>query len=193
MKRISIAVLAIACAAVMTACGATSVPPPSQGSALNPPGSPAGSSSVPSPSAGRTPAAPAPAGQIDQCSLLTADEVETALGRKVMSSGADPSGQNRCLWTLEPAAENRTVGVTVYFDDPRAAANFARDTQGGTVVPGMGDAAAYNIRTGGDYVLNVLRGDDYFRLHASIGARPNGGSSDYSSFETIARQILERL
>lgn len=119
------------------------------------------------------------AGTFDQCSLLTAAEVETALSRNVVSSGPDPSGLSRCLWVLEPAAENRTVGVTVYLTVPRAAANDAFETIDANPVTGLGDAAGYNIRTGGDYVLNVLRGDDYFRLQASIGARPDSGSLDF--------------
>lgn len=103
------------------------------------------SSGTSAPSGGGTSAA---AGTVDQCAVLTASDLQAALGVAPVGAGKAEEGLTGgfCLWPL-PSSDNFTVGVKAYAS-PAEAARLFEDRltsvhQGGTPVAGLGDKADF--------------------------------------------------
>lgn len=180
--------LGIACALLLGACGAgaqvPSVTAPGSGGAA------ATSQGTATPTAAAVPGSRA---TVDQCSFLTATEIETATGQKVVSSKRESGTSGTCVWTL--SRENNLISLTVYLDDPRAAKEQEFSCKVGfglKSVDGLGDSACGDTVTGGKYWLHVLRDDDRVTLNGGLFDKDNYAVKP-TVWATLARAVLAKL
>jgi hypothetical protein len=182
--------LGVVCVLLLGACSSNA---PAQAPSVDGP-APGGGTASGNPAV--TPALAAPGSQagVDQCSFLTAAEIETATGLEVVGSGPDPSGISGCVWTLSGEGLNQ-IGLSVEVDNPRATQDQGFDCTEGfglEQLEAVGDSACGDTVTGGEYLLSALRGDDRVRLRISSDTNYND-SVDKSAWATLARAVLAKL
>lgn len=172
---------------LLSACSA-GAPVPASSTAGSSPG---GASTIPGNPASSAVAPGGGATALDQCSFLTAPEIETGTGLKVVRSGPDARGISRCIWTL--SGDGNQIGLSVDLDDPRAMKNQEFDcTVGDSLarIDGVGDSACGSPISGGEYLLYALRADDRLTLRI---APTTANSVDPSVWATLARSVLAKL
>lgn len=150
---LAVALALSACGSDKPSGGGTSAP----GGATSPGG--AGTSAGTSTAAGSgTSAAPE---TVDQCSVLTASDLQTALGVAPVGAGTPQEGLTGpfCLWKL-PNSGSFTVGVVAYVSSAEAGRVFeGRLTsvhRGGTPVAGLGDKADFTTGSLGANFADIL-------------------------------------
>jgi hypothetical protein len=135
---------------------------------------------------------------VDPCTLLTIDEIETEFGTAgEVSDGEGTLGQD-CGWDVgedQSQPGTGTVHVFVQYIDPAlpiddAATMFADQQQaaaGAVEIDGLGDAAYYqpDLTT-----VNMLVGDRVTFVQAAFIPTPDGVQE---SLETLAALVVDRL
>lgn len=187
--RGALAGLGVACALLIGACSGGAPPPSVAGPVAGGTGSaPGGAAPSPATVAGGSQAA------IDQCSLLTSAEIEAVTGLKVVGSGPDARGIDRCVWTLSGEGRNE-IGVSVDLDSPRAQKDQEFECKVGfglKPLAGVGDTACGDTVTGGEYQLSALQGNNRIRLRISEGLNYNR-SIKKTAWATLAQDVLGKL
>jgi hypothetical protein len=198
-RRSVIASVGVACALLLGACGGGTPQPSGAGSASGG----ATTASTTAGTAGQSPARAAASASsgaggsgpaLDQCSLLTPDEITAATGLQVVRAGADPVGLSRCVWTLSGTGRNE-IGLSVDLNDPSATRDQEFDCKVGfglKPLADVGDTACASTVTGGEYELAALRGDDRVRLRISSDLN-YVSSIKKSAWAALARAVFARL
>jgi hypothetical protein len=188
----------------LAACGGSTTTPPSPtGSGA---GSGAGSGTTAAPSAITPVASTAvtgnvargPEGAVTACAVLSAADIETAIGTHVIE--AVPYGNSECRWRVEPLAAFPGAADT-WMDVQFFASNLAMRAaeaepanKGVVTVEGLGDRA---FRTNSFHHLWVERGNDAFVVRSRLRAVNDTTDASRVAGEAIevllARAVVGRL
>ena len=102
------------------------------------------------------------------CSILTADDVQTALGRPIR--GSRHNSDNDCLYESKPG-ESAMIQL---FDDGIERLNHDRTQMRGTVnITGVGDDAFAFVSVAGFVQISFVKGSQYAVLVFSQQGNPN--------------------
>lgn len=137
-------------------------------------------------------------GAVEACALLTAEQIEAAIGTAVTETV--PYGTAECRWTVEPLPEfpgSERPWLDVQFfenDNPMRAVEVAPGTEGVVAVDGLGDRS---FRTNVNHHLWVQYGTDVFVVRSSLPAISDETEASQAAAEAIevllARLVLDEL
>jgi hypothetical protein len=129
------------------------------------------------------PAPPPKPGGISACSLVTQDEVESAMRQRMASPEPDKVGG--CNW--RGSGDGLTVQV---FDTGQAGFNAARSHSVGTMTfPGIGDDAFGFVSLAGFVQINLIKNGHYVAITLQSQRDP----SKLETAKTLAQKIAGRL
>lgn len=137
-------------------------------------------------------------GAVDPCALLTAAQIEAAIGTPVVE--AVPYGGIECRWTVKPlpafaGSEDPWLDVQ-FFENDKPMLHIEADpgTKGVVAIDGLGDRA---FRTNVNRHLWVQHGSDVFVVRSRLSALTDDSETSRAAAEAIeallARLVLDQL
>ena len=120
-------------------------------------------------------------GTVDVCELLTAEEVEAAVGVEPTTVEGDETGG--CVYS---GADGSLLVLTSYTPTGASAIDALADGDDAEDAPGFGDRAVWSSD-----ILFIGRGDALFQIFADENGPASG--DDRAATEELARLALDRL